>query len=305
MCKGYYRMEIWECNLSKHNLKNHFCVILSNFKNNTRSKSLNVALITSKVNSLKSRVNINLYEPSQIALETLLTVNKEDCLYRLCKIEDVFTVLEIEKVLEQQLQLSKKYINDNVELLESFITKGVQRMDNESKSAELKNEICNLYLENKYQDAINMCNKLINSSKNIDYLFHAYYHMALSFNKLEQCQISLDNARIALQYVGSLRDGVNFKYSCTMWLISKNMECLGDIKSSIQIYKNLNLYFKKVGKLHMRIEMVFNYYRLKCNVSKMKYLISLVEKIDYRETQTNKSKVELIRQMNEDLSMMQ
>lgn len=306
---GYYRWEIWKCELS--GIEDHFCVIVSNFKNNTKNVNVQVCLITSKLKDYSNRVNISLLTESQIKCDTILTLSKEKLLYKQCKIEDIFIKLEVEKNLEIQLQLSNNFINNDIEQVEKYLVKGALSMINESELVNLRNSICNLALENKYEETIILCNKLIEltQASNLEckssYLWHSYYHRSLMFAKLGQYQLGLEDARESLKYIESLRNGMNNKYSYSSWLIAKNLESLNDINGAIRIYKNLNLFYKKIGKTNMRITMLFNICIINKDVTKMKNLITMVEKINYRELETEKNKEELLKQMNEDLFNMQ
>lgn len=300
-----FRMEIWMCKLAQYNLENHFCVIVSNFKMNHKHKSIHCCLITSKLNNFKSRVDIELFEPSQICCDTILTIPKSNLLYKLKDITDIFTKLEIEKNLEIQLQLSSNFINTDIGQIETILGEGVSKMINESCLANLRFNICNLALENKFEESIILCNKLIESTNNTEYLWHSYYHRGLMFSKLGKHILSLEDARESLKFTGSLRNGLNNRYSYSLWLISKSLENLNDIDGAIRTYKSLNIFYKKIGKINMRIEMLHNIYRLKNSKPKIQYLINLVEKINYRELETNKDKNELLKQMKEDLLNMQ
>jgi tetratricopeptide (TPR) repeat protein len=306
-----YRWEIWMCKLEKYELMNHFCVIVSNFKMNNKHKSIHACLITSKLNSFKSRVDIELFEPSQVCCETILTLPKTDLLYKLTDIKDILTQLEIEKNLEIQLQLSNNFINTDIEQMENYLKEGVYRMNNEGDLVNLKNSICNLALENKYEESIILCNKLIEltQASNLEcksvYLWHSYYHRSLMFTKLEQYQISLEDARESLKYVPSLRSGMSNLYSYSSWLIAKNLENLNDTDGAKRMYSNLCKYYKKVGKTSMRITMLYNLCIINKDINRMKILIDMLEKINYRELETEKNKEELLKQMKIDLLNMQ
>ncbi|MCB2300628.1 type II toxin-antitoxin system PemK/MazF family toxin [Clostridium tagluense] len=308
---GYYRWEIWKADLSEFGIENHFCIIISNFKNNTKNANVQICLITSKLKEFTNRVNINLLTESQIKCDTILTLSKSKLLYKQCKIEDVIVQLEVEKNLENQLQLSEKYINTDVEQLMGYLGKGVQKVDNESNLVNLRNSICNLAVQNKHQEAVILCNESIQiaSTSNLenknDFLWHSTYHRSLMFSKLGNIEIALEDSRESLKYVGSLRNGLNNRYSYSMWRISNCDESIGDIVGAIRILFNLNIYYKKVGKVSMRIEILFNIARLKNNLPKMKYLMSLVEKMEFNERDTNKTKEVLLEDMRKDLIKMQ
>ncbi|MBU3145024.1 type II toxin-antitoxin system PemK/MazF family toxin [Clostridium sp. CF012] len=304
---GYFRWEVWKCDLSELGMENHFCIIVSNFKNNTKNVNVQVCLITSNLKEYSNRVSVNILTQSQIKCDTILTLSKEKLLYKQCKIEDIFIQLEVEKNLQIQLQLSESFINNDIEQIEKYLGKGVMQMDNESELVLLRNNICTLAVQCKYEEAIILCDKSIElasssllENKN-DFLWHSCYHRGLMFSKLRNYELAYESLKQALKYVGSLRNGLNFRYSCTMWVIAICFENLGNVYGSIQIFNNLRKYCKKVGKTSMRIEMIFNVYRLKNNVPKMKYLISLVEKMEFRERETNKTKDVLLEDMRKDL----
>ncbi|GCD12718.1 type II toxin-antitoxin system PemK/MazF family toxin [Clostridium tagluense] len=308
---NYFRWEIWMADCSKYNLENHFVVIISNFKMNNKHKSVHCCIITSKLNSYKSRVDIELLKPSQIACETILTLPKTDLLYKLTDVKDIFTKLEVEKNLEIQFQLSNNFINTDIEQMENFLEKGVLKMGNESKLGNLRNNICNLAVENKYEQVIILCNESIKLASNSslenrnDFLWHSTYHRSLMFSKLGNKEVALDDARESLKYVPSLRNTLSPKYSYSLWRLANCYENIGDIDGAIQIFKNLCKYYKKVGKTASRIEMIFNIYRLKNNLPKMKYLISLIEKMEFNERDTNKIKETLLKDMRQDVINMQ
>lgn len=307
---GYYRWEVWKANFSEFGIDEHFVVIVSNFKNNTKNVNVQVCLITSKLKEYSNRVNIDLLVKSQIKCDTILTLSKSKLLFRECKIEDIFIQLEVEKQLQIQMQLSSNFINNDIEQVENYLTEGVSKMINESDLSNLKNAICDLALENKYQETIIMCNKLIEltQASNLEcktkFLWHSYYHRSLMFSKLERYQISLEDARESLKYVPSLRDGMNNLYSYSNWLIAKNLENLNDIDGAKRIYSNLCSYYKKIGKTSMRITMLYNICIINKDISKMQILINILEKTNYRELETEKNKNELIMQMREDLKQL-
>ncbi|MBU3142239.1 type II toxin-antitoxin system PemK/MazF family toxin [Clostridium sp. CF012] len=308
---SYYRWEIYMADCSKYKMENHFVVIVGNFKMNHKSKSIHCCLITSQLNNLKSRVNINLLKPSQIACETILTLNKTELLYKLTDIKDIFTQLEIEKCLEIQLQLSNDFINTDILQIENFLEEGVLQMSDNSILVNLRNNICNLAVENRYEEAIILCNESIqtasvsNLENRNDFLWHSTYHRSLMFSKLGNNEIALEDARESLKYIGSLRNVLNNRYSYSMWRISNCDENIGDIDGAIRTYKNLSIYYKRVGKASMRIEMLFNVARLKNNIPKMKYLIKLVQTMEFNERDTNKTKETLLEDMRKDLLKMQ
>jgi len=312
---GYRRFDIFYANLDRLNIDNHFVVIVSNWKNNIKSKDVNCVLITSKLKEHPSHVTIEgfgLKCKSNVTCENLISLKKNELLYKVGNIEDIFTQLEIEKALESQLQLSSQYINTDIELLESYLHEGVQKLNNKSKLENLKSEICNLALEGKLQECIIKCNELIYTSNSSDitkknlclYLWHSFYHRSLTFSKLQQHQLSLADAKESLKFCGSLRDGLNNRYAYSMWLIGKNFENLNNNIESIRIYKSLAKYYRSVGKVNMQISMLFNIARLNRSITRMITLFNIAEKINFTERETDMTKETLLKHMKEEINLL-
>lgn len=305
---GFRRFDMFYADLKELNVENHIVCIISNYKNNIKSEFVNCVLITSQLKNHPSHVDIEgfgLDKLSQIICENIITVNKKNLLFKIGNIDDIYTQLEIEKALLQQQQMSSNYINANIEDLENYLKKGVKTLDNKSKIYKLKVKICDLAVEKKNQEAIIVCDELLELLNDLDLNNHnsywyAHYHKSLMFSRLGQYTLAESSARESLKYVGSLREGLNNFYAYSMWTLAYALEQT-EYQKAIEIYENLNRYYKKIGKMNLRLDMLFNIARLQKNISKMDMLIKITETVDFTEFENNKSKDELLKQMYLDL----
>lgn len=311
-----FRMDIWEADF-KHSYKSvicgkHPCIILSNFKTNVRNYgTVNVIPLTSNlIKYLNVHINLNGYklkESSKALCNEIQTIDKSSLCFKIGKIDDVCTQLEIEKAILSQMNLNKNYIDtENIEELENYFIGNIKNMNNVGLYNKLKSEIIDLAYKSENEECVISCNKLIeavlnsNTKDKLSFLWYGYYHRALMFNRLNHYDLALADVKESLKYTGNLKEGLNDKYSYSMWLLSYTLENLNNIEKAIEIYKNLEKYYKNMGRLNLRIDMLYNVARLNENSNRMYTLIQIVEKIDFSEFNTNKTKEGVLKQMYED-----
>jgi mRNA-degrading endonuclease toxin of MazEF toxin-antitoxin module len=240
MCNSnIYRMEIWEADFS-HNYKSvicgkHPCIILSNFKTNVRSYgTVNVVPLTSNlVKYLNVHIDLkgyNLKEDSKALCNQIQTIDKSCLSFKIGKIDDIFTQLEIEKALESQMDLNKKQIDADSDELEDYFITNVKKLDDKVLCNKLKTEIHQCICDSKNEECTVLCDKLIElvHKSSIDtreeYLWYCYYNKALVFNRLQKYELALLNSKESLRFTGNLKDGISTKYGFTMWILAYTYE---------------------------------------------------------------------------------
>jgi tetratricopeptide (TPR) repeat protein len=303
------RFDIFLADLKRFGIKEpHYIICLSNWKNNIKSPEINSCMITSKIKKHPAHVTFEGFglEKSQIKCEKILTVLKQELIKKVGNITDMGLQMEIEKCLQMQLQLSENYIKTDIEQLEQYLVGSIRTMNNNAVYNKLKEEIFNLAYEDKYEECLMTCNKLIESvlnsnvSNKLNYLWNGYYHRALMYVKLGHLDLALADAKESLKFVGDIRGEINNRYSYSMWMLANVYEKINKNKS-IEIYTILSKYYKNMGRTNLRIAMLFNIAKLNKNINRMNTLIQIIEHTDFTEFETEKSKKELLRQSHTDL----
>lgn len=281
----YFRGDIWFANLQRLGIKNHYVVIVSDWKNNIKSNNVIVLLITSKNKPTdRTNVNIEMTVESKILADNIHTIDKKELVRKVGKL-DTKTLLELDLKLKSCLELQDKSYNVNPTELEDLFMNSISK-DKEQQKLELQDLkvlLWNQYKEKNYIDSITTANiledkalksKLINKH---EYVFYASYMRALNYIKQKDFINALPDAQRALTCVGNPTE-LNDNYSITMWAIARCYEELGNKEKAIEIYKILSKYYRGIDDYNMRICCIFNHAKLKNNIRIMELIYSILKK---------------------------
>jgi len=312
-------MEIWmaDFNFGYKSVINgkHPCVILSTWKTCIKKGgSINVVPLTSNlIKYVSTQVDLkgfNLKEESKALINQILTVDKSCLLFKIGMVNDISTQLEIEKSIEAQLELSNKFVStENAEQLEDFFLGNTKVLNNKAIYGKLKNEIGLFAKTNRIEECAVACTKLIELvlastiENKAEFLWFGYYHRAWTFIKLKHYDMAITDARQSLKFTGNLKEGLNNRYSYSMWVLSNAYENV-DVDKSVELYTSLVRYYKSMGRTNLQIDILFNIAKCKKNVNRMITLIKIMEKFNFVENETNKTKEIILEQMNNDLNLM-
>lgn len=305
------RFDIFLADLKEFGIEEyHYIVIVSNWKANIKSQSINCCLISSQIKPLPSHVDFDgkaygLSKRSQIKCENIYTLNKNKLKNKIGNISDIYLQLEIEKAIESQLQLNSKYINQDVRQIENLFMKRVNNMNNISKYEKIKMELREYAYSGNNALCVGKCTELIEILKKDksdlkEYYQYAYYHRALMFIKLEEYEKCLQDAHESLKHIGDIKKETNNMYSYTMWIISSVYISLNMLDKSMSIYYTLLKYYKSTGRHNMRVIILFNIAKEKRKIHWMKILMKIMESMNFQEFETDKTKDKILKEMEKD-----
>lgn len=306
--KSVRRYEIWYADLKNISIKeNHFVLIVSNWKNNCKSSTVNICVLTTKDKPHPSHIKVmNLGKEVTVCCENIYTIKKSSLIYKAGAVEDIEKQVDVDNSLSMQLQIDGKYVNNNINELKNFFTKATKNMNNEKECYNLKCKIRNLNITKDYKQALSTCDKLIEETNNSnienknDNYWYGYYHKAVMLFKLEQYKEALQSAEKSLKYIGKINIK-NELYGWTIWLLAACFEKLNDKEKALDIYKYLSLFYKKIGNINMRIAMISSQAKILRNINRIKQLIKILENIENNEYKTDKTNKQLLEDMRKDL----
>lgn len=302
--RGFYRYDIWYCETNEH-----YCCIVSNFKNNIKSEYLNCIQLTTKLKRHPSHIDYKFNDKNiQILCENIFTVNKKYLSRKAGHIDDTETQLKINNCLESQLQLERFNVN-GIDQLENYFNKNVDKLVDKTEIKEIESEIYKLSTSEQYKKCLDKCNELADKLKNsnmtnIDaHNYYVYYYKALMNIKMKDYNQALKHVQDSLKYVGDI-SSINKNYAYSMLLLTSIYSKLNDTERASKAYNSLAKYYKKINHTNLRISCIFNKAKLRGNTNRMRQLIKITENIKIDDNRTDLDKKNLLIQMNEELQQL-
>jgi len=280
----------------------HPVIVVSSFKHLLKNDLIQVIPITSNIKKVcKSHVAIEefgLDKDSKIMCEQVLTVNKVDLTFKIGKVSNV-KMVEINTILKQHLQLDNKFKNLQSEDLEEIFLMGDKTMDKKRELNILKSKILPLYLEEKYNECIDQCSKLIKKTNMNEFLWYGNYMKSSSFIRLNDINNGLISAKTSIKYVNEV-DILSQDYTFSMLLLAR---CYTDIdkKKACSIYKTLSNVYRELTNDRLRLTVIFNMAKLKLNFNAMERLIKIVENTNTTNWYFSENKTDFIENMKMEL----
>lgn len=302
------RYDVFLVDMSMYKLENHFMCCVSNWKNNNKSSSYNFVMMSSKVKKHPNHIDVTFLEKDvQIQCESIFTITKNQLIYHAGTIEDANKRLEINQKLSSQLELDSKYNNNSLYDMQKLFVDNVKTMNNLIEVKKIANAINDSSKNNKIEECIHECYKLISVIKTSDiedknyYNWYAYYHLALQEHRSKDYLKAVESTRESLKYIGNI-DVYNKRYGFSMWMLGSIYEKLEQKEQAIKIYKILTQYYKRLNQVNHRASCIFNIANIQKNKTRMNNLLKIIENTDINNNRTDLSKENLIQQMKNEIS---
>lgn len=285
-------MEIWMANFD-HNFKSvingkHPCVILSTWKTCIR-KGGNIQVVPLTSNLVKyvdAHIDLkgyNLKNESKAMCNEIMSIDKESLLFKIGKITDAKTQIEIETAVENQLDLSSN--NYNALDLENLFVDNNSTVNNDKVKLEnLKSRVYACDHSREYEEAIILALELEELStkckiaEKSEFIWYSLYIQATANLGLGNKELALDKIQQALRYISDPKK-FSHSYSISVWALSNCYEDMGDIVKACQIYKSLSHHYKNEGETILRLQCVFSTASLKLNQKAMKNIYNILKTV--------------------------
>jgi len=283
---GFRRFDIWLCSMEGDVIP-HYCVIISNYKNNIKSSSVNLVMISSQLKKLPSHVDIigfGLTKPSQIKCEKLITKEKKLLIRKVGNINDLGLQIKIEEAIQNQLQIDVEYNSFNALDLENLFVSNNNTVKNDKVRLEkLKSELFVCYKNERYEDSIILAKNLIDVATELkfsdkNFLWYGYYMISRCSLNLNNVAESLENAEKCLTFI-SKPSSYSHNYGISLWLVGNIREEMKDNDRCLKIYSTLVKYYKNADETIMRIANLYSIAYVKRNRKAIINIYNILEKV--------------------------
>ncbi|WP_160678721.1 type II toxin-antitoxin system PemK/MazF family toxin [Clostridium sp. C8-1-8] len=293
MKKNVFPREIWLADLKENKNANgvllkdtHPVLILNDYKTLGKQDLIQVAPVTSNTERLlRSHLELNGYgldKDSKVLFEQVTTLHRDQIIMKLGKVEDVETNKAIDAMIKKVILVdSESQLNlDNV--ISTFNMQLQEKAELEKLNNIMK-DIRDNYFSKDYKNVEELCNKLVEATKKTNiprarknnFLFNAYYMIAMSNYNVKNINESIENIEKSLKYINDVDDKHN--YANAMWCLGN---CFAEVDREFEaskVFEQLSKYYKNNNLQKERYVCVFNIAFCNRNFNKMNKIINMIE----------------------------